>query len=270
MWLNNPRTRNKFIAATLKSIKMKYRILYILSALFIFSCKEESKKLDADTIIQKAISQVGGKTIDTSTITFKFRDKYYRAKRNNGLYRLERSTNAAFKDTLDQLTNSDFKRFINEKEVPVADSLISSLSGSVNSVHYFSVLPYGLDAEAVNAKKVGETTINGKTYYEIQVTFSQEGGGEDFEDEYMYWINTKHFTVDFLAYNYHVNEGGTRFREAYNIREIEGIRFVDYRNFKPNEQFPPLESLDSLFANGELDLLSKIELQDVTVSENQK
>ncbi|MEH6656365.1 DUF6503 family protein [Leeuwenhoekiella marinoflava] len=249
---------------------MIYRIFLIFIALLMFSCKEKPQNLDVNTIIENAITRVGGATINTSTITFHFRDKYYRANRDNGLYRLERSSDAAFKDTLDQLTNSDFKRFINEKEVAVADSLITSLSGGVNSVHYFSVLPYGLDSEAVNAKKIGEATINGKTYYEIQVSFSQEGGGEDYEDQYMYWINTEDFTVDYLAYNYHVNEGGTRFREAYNAREINGIRFVDYRNFKPEEQFPSLESLDSLFVNGKLDLLSKIELEDVTVTEYSK
>lgn len=245
---------------------MIFRALLIACTLLLFSCKEKPQNLDADSIIKQAINRVGGATIDTATITFKFRDSYYRARRDNGLYRLERSTDAAFKDTVDLLSNSDFKRFINEKEVMVADTLITSLSGSVNSVHYFSVLPYGLDAEAVNAKKTGEATINGKSYYEIHVTFDQEGGGEDFEDEYMYWISTEDFTVDYLAYNYHVNEGGTRFREAYNVRDINGVRVVDYRNFKPKKQFPPLEDLDSLFTSGALDLLSKIELEDVTIT----
>ena len=123
-----------------------------------------------------------------------------------------------------------------------------------------------MDAEAVHAEKVGQASINGKTYYEIKITFSEEGGGEDFEDTYMYWINTEDFSVDFLAYNYHVNEGGTRFREAYNERTINGVRFVDYRNFKPKEQFPPLQSLDSLFTIGNLELLSKIDLEQVEVN----
>ncbi|HBT09881.1 MAG TPA: deoxyribose-phosphate aldolase, partial [Leeuwenhoekiella sp.] len=63
-----------------------------------------------------------------------------------------------------------------------------------------------------------------------------------------------------------VNEGGTRFREAYNERTINGVRFVDYRNFKPQEQFPPLQSLDSLFTTGNLELLSKIDLEQVEVN----
>ncbi|MAO44504.1 MULTISPECIES: DUF6503 family protein [Leeuwenhoekiella] len=242
----------------------KLVLLFILTLLT--ACNETSKELDAEAIVAHAIEAAGGKTIDTALISFKFRDKFYSADRNNGRFKLERCTDPGCKDTLDQLSNSDFKRFINETEVVVPDSLITSLSGGVNSVHYFSVLPYGLDAEAVHAEKVGQASINGKTYFEIKVTFSEEGGGEDFEDTYMYWINTEDFSVDFLAYNYHVNEGGTRFREAYNERTINGVRFVDYRNFKPQEQFPPLQSLDSLFTTGNLELLSKIDLEQVEVN----
>jgi len=234
-------------------------------ALFIVSCGETAEDLNAESIIAKAIETSGGATIDTSLIAFQFRDKFYRADRNNGRFKLERCTDAACKDTLDQLTNADFKRFVDQQEVTLSDSLVASLSGGVNSVHYFSVLPYGLDAKAVKPKLVGEATIKGKHYYEVQVTFSEEGGGEDFEDTYMYWINKTDFTVDYLAYNYHVNEGGTRFREAYNIREVEGIRFADYNNYEPAEKFPPLQSLDSLYTAESLSLLSKIELKDVTV-----
>ncbi|WP_028375475.1 DUF6503 family protein [Leeuwenhoekiella sp. MAR_2009_132] len=230
------------------------------------ACKKEIKNLDSKAIIAQTIARAGGSTIDTSTITFTFRDKFYKASRNYGNFSLERCSDEACKDTLDQLTNSDFKRFVKGKTINLEDSLISNLAGGVNSVHYFSVLPYGLNAEAVKSKKIGEATIKGKTYYKIEVRFAEEGGGEDFEDNYMYWIDTEDFTVDYLAYNYHVNEGGTRFREAYNIREVNGVRFVDYNNYEPLEQFPPLQSLDSLFENGKLRLLSKIELENIEVT----
>ncbi len=246
---------------------MKYILLTLLILSFV-ACKEQkaTKDLSSQRIINQAIDVAGSKILDTASLSFKFRDKFYRAKRDNGLYELERCSDAACKDTLDQLTNSDFKRYINGKHVKLADSLIAGLSGGVNSVHYFAVLPYGLDAEAVKAEKTGTATINGNTYYEIHVSFSEEGGGEDFEDEYMYWIHTENFTVDYLAYNYHVNEGGTRFREAINPREIKGVRFADYINYEPKEQFPPLNSLDSLFTAGKLSELSRIILEDVKVN----
>ena len=243
-------------------------IFLILLIISISACKEQkpAEDLSASVIIDNAIEKAGGKILDTATVSFRFRDRFYRARRDNGLYELERCTDAACKDTLDQLTNSDFKRFINEKQVKLADSLVAGLSGSVNSVHYFSVLPYGLDAEAVQAKKIGVDTINGKTYYEVHVSFAEDGGGEDFEDEYMYWFNTENFEVDYLAYNYHVNEGGTRFRQAINPRIVNGVRFVDYINYEPETTFPPLEDLDSLFQAGKLKELSRIILEDVQVN----
>lgn len=123
------------------------------------------------------------------------------------------------------------------------------------------MLPYGLDSPAVKKEVLDTVRIKDDSYYEIKVIFEQRGGGKDYEDEYMYWVNTEDFTVDYLAYNYHVNEGGTRFREAYNVREINGVRVVDYKNYKPATQYPALESLDSLFLNGQLELISHIELK---------
>jgi len=45
------------------------------------------------------------------------------------------------------------------------------------------------------------------------------------------------------------------------------VRFVDYRNYKPEEQYPPLTDLIDLFENKKLKLLSKIELEEITVTQ---
>ena len=81
----------------------------------------------------------------------------------------------------------------------------------------------------------------------------------------MYWVDKKDFTVDYLAYKYAVNGGGIRFRKAYNERGIEGIRFVDYKNYKPETLDVSLQDLDTLFENDKLELLSIIENTEVTV-----
>ena len=114
-------------------------------------------------------------------------------------------------------------------------------------------------------KLIGEDEIKGKNYYEIEVTFSEEGGGTDFDDSFVYWINKETFTVDYLAYKYATNGGGVRFREAYNPRVVEGIRFVDYYNFKPDNKEVSLPELDQLFTDEKLVLLSKIETKNVKV-----
>jgi hypothetical protein len=55
-----------------------------------------------------------------------------------------------------------------------------------------------------------------------------------------------------------------RFRAAYNERRVGGIRFVDYRNFKYEGKLP-VTSLDRLYTEGELELLSLVELKDIEV-----
>ena len=54
-------------------------------------------------------------------------------------------------------------------------------------------------------------------------------------------------------------ELGLRFREAFNERYVNGLRFVDYNNYKPKSLDIPLTQLDELFQNEQLTLLSKIE-----------
>ena len=59
----------------------------------------------------------------------------------------------------------------------------------------------------------------------------------------MYWFNKETFKPDYLAYDFHTDGGGVRFRKAYNERYVDGIRFVDYENYKPRD---PKETLDNI------------------------
>ena len=135
-------------------------------------------------------------------------------------------------------------------------------SNSVNSVHYFAFLPSFLNDAAVHKTYVGETTIKGKAYYKIRVTFDQEGGGDDHDDVYMYWIDKEDYSMDYLAYSFHVNGGGVRFRSAYNARNVEGITFQDYVNYKHDKE-TPVENLDALYEEDKLIELSRIELKNI-------
>ena len=157
---------------------------------------------------------------------------------------------------------------INELPFEVSDGKETAYSASVNSVHYFSVLPYGLNDRAVKRTYLKLLKVKGKEYHKIKVAFNKDGGGEDFEDVFMYWINTKTFKADYLAYSYNEDGGlGLRFREAYNERYIEGVRFVDYYNYKPKNENASLENLDNLFEVDGLSLLSKIELKNILVND---
>lgn len=240
---------------------------FVFIALVCFmACKKVEKPLTAQEIIDKSIAVSGGEFFNKAKISFYFRGTKYVSERNDWRYRLERIKTDSLNTIRDVINNKGFFRYINEKPVVVVDSMASRYRSSVNSVHYFAYLPYGLNDKAVRKEHIGEVTIKEKNYYKIKVTFDQEGGGDDFEDTYLYWINKETFEMDYLAYEFHVNDGGLRFREAYNARTVNGIRFVDYNNFKPKSKATALYDLDSLFKNDELELLSKIILENVEVT----
>ena len=245
---------------------MKYISILFLSLLLLNCNEKQSKSIDADEIIQKSITVSGVEKLNVSKIAFDFREFHFIAERNQGKFELQRQ----FKDSIgsihDYLNNKGFERRINDTLVNLPDSLSTKYAASVNSVHYFAVLPYGLDGNAVNKTLLKDVNIKDKPYHKIKVDFNQDGGGEDFEDEYIYWINTQTSKIDYFAYSYKEIDGmGFRFREAYNERYINGVRFVDYNNFKPKGTKVSLENLDTLFNENNLELLSKIELKNITV-----
>ncbi|MFC4269336.1 DUF6503 family protein [Polaribacter marinivivus] len=237
------------------------RILLLSFILFI-SCQPQKKELTAQQIVDKSILASGTDKVSNSEITFEFRDKQYSAVRNNGKFKLIRT----FDSIKDVLSNSGFERFINEKSIKVVDSMALKYSNSVNSVHYFSVLPYGLNDKAVRKKRLPSSTINGKEYYKIEITFSENGGGEDFEDVFIYWIGKEDYLIDYLAYSYHTNGGGKRFRVLKEQCFKNGIRFVDYQNYKPNTENIKLIDIDKAYEKNNLKLVSEIILRNIEVS----
>ena len=246
---------------------MRSVVLFFVALMFVVSCADDTPT--AQEIVDASIESAGGTFRTNKMINFKFRDKFYKSIiKSDGTFHYERS----FKDSIyhyrDILSNQGLKSYINDSMVTLPDSMASRYSASVNSVHYFAQLPYGLNAPAVNKKKLANETINGIEYYKVEVTFNQDGGGEDFEDVFIYWIDTKSNNVDFLAYSYNEDDGlGLRFREAYNERYINNIRFVDYNNFKPKDESAKLTDLALLFQSDGLQLLSKIETENVIVNQ---
>jgi len=164
------------------------------------------------------------------------------------------------------LNNEGFTRWIDGVEVDtLSEERIGAFSRSVNSVAYFAFLPYGLNDPSAMKSYLGETTLNGENYHLVKVTFQQDGGGEDFDDEFLYWIGTEDFYVDFMAYSYHTDGGGVRFREVSSVVTVDGIRFQNYLNFKPEDKNTPVEKMQELYEKGNLELLSEINLENIQV-----
>mgnify|MGYP000577813830 CR=1 FL=1 len=242
------------------------RYLAVLLLLCLMACKLSEQKLTAQEIINKTILFSGADKVANSKITFKFRENSYTAVRNKGIFKLFRTYR---KDSLiikDVLKNNGYERSINAKLVNVADSMIAKYRNSINSVHYFSVLPFGLNAAAVNKKLLKSATLKGKEYYKIEITFSKEGGGDDFDDVFIYWIGKEDFLIDYLAYSYHTNGGGKRFRVLKEQCIKNGIRFVDYHNYKPLNESVSLADVDQAFESNGLIKVSEIILKDIEVA----
>lgn len=243
------------------------RLILLTGFLFIaISCQDKKpKELTAQQIIDRAIDEAGGYLYGCSEIDFVFRDRQYSLEYENNKKVLRRSFEVDSGLVTDTRRNGSFERRIGENTIAVPDSMARKYANSINSVHYFAYLPYGLNDPAVNKNLLGQRKIKGKEYYVVEVTFDQEGGGDDYEDVYVYWIDKKSFKPEYLAYEFHVDGGGMRFREAYNERFIEGIRFVDYSNYKPVEEVS-IYDIDKLYAENRLELLSRIELQEIQVN----
>lgn len=246
---------------------MMKKAFLILLILLVGSCKKENKKeLDAQQIINQAIEVSGGIHYKNHTVSFNFRDLLYISTLEDRKKILKRITSTDSLIITDIKRHNGFQRFFNDSLLVLSDSISNRYANSVNSVHYFARLPFGLNDPAVNKELIGEVLINGKNYHKIKVTFNQNDGGEDFDDVYIYWVNTITLKPDFLAYEFHVDGGGIRFREAYNERYINKIRFVDYKNYKASNKDIDIFEIDSLFATKSLELLSKIELKNIQVN----
>nr|WP_292960721.1 DUF6503 family protein [Muricauda sp. UBA7809] len=245
------------------------RILIALILLIVVSCKEEPQKtITVQEIVDSSIADSGGKLYGTHKVIFDFRDKKYVSENIEGVRVYTRISDLDSAKIVDVKYGNDFTRHINDSLVKVKDSMAVVYSNSINSVHYFVRLPYGLNDAAVNKELLGTETIADKEYYKVKVTFDQQGGGDDFEDTYLYWFDMESFKPEYLAYSFHIDGGGQRFRKAYNERYVNGIRFVDYENYKPKQDGSDILEIGQLYNKDGLELLSKIELKNIIVEKN--
>lgn len=240
------------------------KLILILITASLMSCKDDQPKT-AQQIIDKTIETSRVNLLLNSELSFDFRDYHYKAKRNDGQFVLERMKKDSIEFINDILSNDGFNRFIDQELINIPDSMALKYSESVNSVHYFSVLPLGLNDAAVNKKRLEDISIKGKEYYKIEITFDQEGGGVDFEDVFVYWIQKETFSIDYMAYLFHVNGGGVRFREVSKQHLIKGIRLANYNNYKPLDPKIDVRLTDQAFINGQLKKVSEINLENIKI-----
>ena len=236
---------------------------FFLLCIFLLGCSSEYSK--EKLIIEKSVQLYGWNQKEFS-IVFDFRDYKYKLTRKPNFFSYQRSIlreGVLIKDVM--TSNTKLKRYLDEIPLKLSDSLTDIYSNSLNSVMYFFQLPRPLNDPAVIVNYNGEKAISNKVYWTLKVKFQEKDGGKDFQDEFRYWIDPKSGYIDYLAYSYLTDGGGTRFRKAKNVRGNNGFIFQDYTNFRPVKKFTALDSLPILYEKGKLILVSEIENKNIKV-----
>ena len=257
-------------------MKVNTHLLPLFFLLTLLSCSQQKEETLASSensstkelpdTVRHALEAQGLIQKDSFRIAFDFRDKHYRARINQGEYDYFREfSDSTGAKVVDHRHNQGFVRTIDGDTIALAPKKAQAYSESVNSVVYFALLPYFLKDPAVQYQDLGIVEVEGEDYYKYQVTFRKEDGGTDHDDIFIYWFHAKTHVLDYLAYSYTRNGGGVRFRKAYNPRTVEGIRLVDYINYKHENPKFPVEQTDKAFEQGKLEEVSRIDLENAEV-----
>lgn len=242
-----------------------FRNLFLPLIMLVFvSC---GSNFTPEEIINKTIEYYGGDLYRKSKIEFDFRGTHYSVQRNKGLYRFERTYNDSTNTIREYNSSKGVFKEINGNNTELSEKDKNRIGSSINSVAYFASLPYPLNDKAAVKKLLGTEEHENTNYYLIEVTFRQTGGGDDHNDRYIYWINSSTFQMDYFAYYFFVNGGGSRFRVVGNERKINGIILTDHENYKSDSlTYDTIENYLKLFKKGELEKVSEILLENPGVT----
>jgi hypothetical protein len=241
---------------------MKNIFLLFIALGILVSCDQEKT---AREVVTESIKAHGGDRVYRSVVDFDFRDKHYIAAYDGGLFNLERLFEDSVNIYHDIQNNEGFIREVNGSVVELNEEWTGKYSRSVNSVIYFFRIPFVLKDPAVILTRLPDGSIKEQAYYKIEATFSEEGGGDDFDDRFVYWINKDNYEIDYMGYSYSTDGGGKRFREAFNARRVDGWLMKDYINYEPKDIGVSLDNYDTYFESGGMKELSLIENVNVEV-----
>ncbi|MCX2744453.1 hypothetical protein OO013_11280 [Mangrovivirga sp. M17] len=241
---------------------------FLLAGFFI-SCtghKNQTEEANRVTnIINNTIEAHGANALENGKLNFIFRNGHYTVEEQNGQFKYERLISKGDSVYRDILTNEKFVRLYQGDTLELTPSEVVKYRNGLNAVVYFATLPQSLSDDAVVPEYLGDMTIKGNEYYKIKISFEENGGGQDHEDVFVYWINKDTDLIDYLAYDYKTNGGGMRFREAFNKRNVNGVVIQDYNNYKPTVSGLKVQDIDELFVNGDLELVSVIKTEEPEV-----
>lgn len=239
------------------------KIISLFIALLSLTACAQKQRLSVQEIVDKSIEAHGHKKFEEIHLEFTFRDYQYVLHRDAYQTIYSRETSIDSQRIRDVYPPNDkLVRYIDGQAIALSDSIVDLYQNSLNAVMYFMELPYKLNDPPTIKEYKGEKFISDNHYHSIQVTFQTN---ESHQDVYYYWINQKTYLIDYFAYSFQNDGGGTRFRKAVNRRYINDVVFQDYKNFRPKEKFVPLENLPDLFVGNQLILVSEILKKNISI-----
>ncbi|MGW8122078.1 DUF6503 family protein [Roseivirga echinicomitans] len=246
---------------------MKINSSVLLALAWVMACSSCSvNEPTAQQILNAAIQKHGYKPGEALEVEFDFRGDHFNARISDKGDVYKRISHENENELEDIVTTNTYIRRVNRKEVRIKnDSLSKIYAADTRSVVYFALLPNAINREVINKRLMPSISIKGEPYFKVEVTYGRNGGGNNFENIFVYWINQNTHAIDYLAYSYYINGGGVRFREAYNQREVDGVLFQDYINYTIDSDFPAHE-LDYAFQTNQLREISRINLENIQVS----
>ncbi len=227
---------------------------------------------EALALLDRARAHHGSAALDRAEVSFSFRGTPFTARRDGGAFRYARTLTDSLGRTVEEVVDNDGPhRFVDGAEVPLDAAEAGRLTTAVNSVVYFALLPAPLADPAVRARALTPDRVAGEAYDRVAVTFAREGGGADFDDEYVYWLRQSDGQVGYYAYTYEVTPGdtaraatGTRFREPIGERRVGGVLIQDWRN-RSADSLGALETYGEAFDAGQTFVVSDVVLDGVRV-----
>lgn len=228
---------------------------------------------EALALIDRVRAAHGSDRLDQAELAFAFRGVPFTAWRDGGRFRYARTlTDSAGRAVEEVVDNDGAHRLVDGAEVPLSETDRQRVATAVNSVVYFALLPAPLADPAVRARRLAPDTLGGRLYERLEVSFARDGGGADWEDRFVYWVDAERGTMDFLAYTYRTdpadttrNETGSRFRTVLDAGVIGGVRVQDYVNLTADSVGTEIERYGDLYEAGRTWEVSRVVLDSVRV-----
>ncbi|HEX7069459.1 MAG TPA: DUF6503 family protein [Rhodothermales bacterium] len=236
-------------------------LLFVVAGLA--SCQSPS---EAELLVRRSIEAHGLDRLRHGVLSFDFRDRHFELHRNGGRFRFTRTYEDSTGAYYEVLSNDSLYRLRDGEMVTLTERDARILHEAINSVQYLATLPLSLTDRAVQEEVFDTVDIGGEPYVKVNVSFTEEGGGRDWTDRYVFWFHRDRHTMDYFAYDYESGDGGTRFRQAINPRRIEGVLIQDYLNMTADPLIGhEIARYDEFIGTDSLKLVSRIMHENASV-----